>query len=228
MVSILKKIFNLLFHSKYSNYISIGLCAVLFLIVIHLLGNGGKNKSVVNDNTEYIDSNKTYHNINNDKPFKDLKKENKALYDSLKSYKTQINYLVQFKYKKTYNTGKVIVSNAESNNIPSKTYEYSNNDNDTLHYSLQINSSKEPNWYRMNISVSDKFTVINKKNGQNETTVQAQNKGNISDVIVLNKKEKQSFLKRFNIGPTVAIGYDPFKKDVGMTIGVGISFNILK
>ena len=57
---------------------------------------------------EYYDSLNNYNKIYYSKSFAALKKENKELYDSLKQYKNQIDYIVQFYHEKEYNTGHVI------------------------------------------------------------------------------------------------------------------------
>ena len=56
---------------------------------------------------EYYDSLNTYNKLYYDKSFSSLEKENKQLYDSLKRYKDQISYLVQFTHEKDYNTGNI-------------------------------------------------------------------------------------------------------------------------
>jgi FtsZ-interacting cell division protein ZipA len=228
-----KKLWNKLTFKN----VTISIIVILLIvaaILFHALNNRSKQSIIPQgNNIVYVDSNKVYHNFNEDANFKDLKKKNKELYDSLKKYKNQIDYLVQFSYNKTYDTGKIVVKETEKKEdvaLESKTYEYSNNKNDTINYKLQINSEKEPNWYRLKMNLSDKFTVVNKTNGngQNETTIQSGNKGDINNVTVYNKKEKKSFWKRFAIGPAVTVGYDPINKHMGMAIGVGITFDLTK
>ena len=59
------------------------------------------------DNVEFIDSTNKFNKIYYDTTINALKKKNAELYDSLKDCRDQITYLVQFKYEKTYSTGKV-------------------------------------------------------------------------------------------------------------------------
>lgn len=185
----------------------------------------------------YVDSAKTYHTIYEEGKFSDLKKENKALYDSLKKYKKEISYLVQFKYKKDYNTGKVITKYVEvdkegitTNGDTMKIYEYSNDENDTIHYKLKIGSIKEPNWYQLKARISEKFTLVNRtgKEGVNHLTIDTENKGEITNIDVFKKKEKKKFLKRFVIGPAVTVGYDPISNKPGMVVGASITFDLTK
>ena len=61
------------------------------------------------DEIEYKDSMNRYNKLYYDTQFKELKKTNRELYDSLKNCKDEIGYLVQFKYNKEYSTGVVYV-----------------------------------------------------------------------------------------------------------------------
>lgn len=184
----------------------------------------------------YVDSAKTANVIYDEGKFSDLKKENKELYDSLKQYKNEITYLLQFKYKKEYDTGKIITKYvrvngdsviAEDDNI--KVYEYENNENDTIHYKLKIGSTAEPNWYQLHTVINEKFTIVNKKldNGVNKTTIETQNKGDVSNITILKKKEK-TFWKRFSIGIGTTAGYDPINKNFGIMFGPSVTFDLTK
>ena len=186
---------------------------------------------------EYTDSSGTYHKVYYDEDFKALKKENKELYDSLKAYKDQISYLAQFTYTKEYNTGKVESkpANVEVESVTDegdtlKIYEYSNNPNDTIHYTLRVGSISEPNWYQLNTKISEKFTIVNKSgaDGSNHVTIESNNKGTISDVTVFKKEEKKTFWKRFKTGPGATVGYDPINKNFGMAVGWTVTFDITK
>ena len=107
-----------------------------------------------------------------------------------------------------------------------KTFEYSNEPNDTLLYTLTLGSEKEPSWYKLDVDVSDKFTIINKKEGDvNITTIDPMNKGNISDVTVI-KQDKSSFLDNFAFGPSVTAGYDVVNNNFGIMVGVSLTYKI--
>lgn len=157
-----------------------------------------------------------------------LSKLNKELYDSLKAYKNQIDYLVQFKYEKKYDTGviktdtiKEIVHNKDS---IIKTFEYSNS-NDTLTYNLKIGSVEKPEWYSLNFDVTDKFTIVNKKfDNFNKTDIESN--GEISDVTVLKKKEKKSIFDNISIGPSITMGYDIAKKEPEFIVGFSITYDL--
>lgn len=223
----------------------------LFLVYKFALNKFNKTNDLLNNNTniEYVDSNKTYNKFYNETTFNDLKNTNKTLYDSLKQYKNQIDYLTQFTYTKTYSTGKIITSNKQNNgiinnnitlnkkdttttiySIKPKDYIYTSEPNDTFTYKLTINAEKEPNYYLLDAKVKEKFTLVNKTddNGNNHITIQGNNKGDITDVTTYKKKQTTPFLKRFAVGPAVTVGYDPFNNRVTAVCGVSLTFNLLK
>ena len=187
---------------------------------------------------EYYDSLNNYNKIYYSKTFSELKKENKELYDSLKQYKNQIDFLVQFTHEKDYETGKVdtkpnIVDSVVYDTIKvnetlmAKTYEYISEPNDTFQYKLNINSYTEPNWYSIKAKVKNKFTIVNKEDGGvNHITIGSGNGGTVSNVTVFNKKEKRSFWNRFSFGPGVTAGYDPINKQWGVVVGATASFDL--
>ena len=157
-----------------------------------------------------------------------LSKLNKNLYDSLKIYKNQIDYLVQFKYEKKYDTGvirtdtvKEIIHNKDS---VIKTYEYANT-NDTLEYNLKIGSAEKPEWYSLDFKVSDKFTIVNKKfDNFNKTDIESN--GIIDDVTILKKKEKKKLFDNISIGPSITMGYDIAKKEPEFIVGFSITYDL--
>ena len=157
-----------------------------------------------------------------------LSKINRNLYDSLKIYKNQIDYLVQFKYEKKYDTGvirtdtvKEIIHNKDS---VIKTYEYANT-NDTLAYNLKIGSAEKPEWYSLDFKVSDKFTIVNKKfDNFNKTDIESN--GIIDDVTILKKKEKKNLFDNISIGPSITMGYDIAKKEPEFIVGFSITYDL--
>lgn len=214
---------------------------LLFLITCGLLWFSnhqyGKSKKLIEE-VEYYDSLNNYNKIYYSKTFKELKKENKELYDSLKQYKDQIDFLVQFTHEKDYETGKIdtkpnIIDSIVYDTIKvnetlmAKIYEYVSEPNDTFQYKLNVNSYTEPNWYSIKAKVKNKFTIVNKEEGGvNHITIGSDNGGNVSNVTVFNKKEKRSFWNRFSFGPGVTAGYDPINKQWGVVIGATVSFDL--
>ena len=219
----------------------------LFLVIIGTLYFARtelKESEKLVEEVEYIDSTNTYNKIYYEKEMSSLRKENKELFDSLKKYKKDIDFLVQFKYKKTYETG--VVHTKKNNSRPvtvtkeeqgvnpeekleAKTYEYLSEPNDTFEYRLRINSEKEPNWYSLSANVKDKFTIVNKSKDDsniNHITIGSQGSGEISDVTVFKKKEKKKLRDRISIGPGAIAGYDPINKNWGVMVGIGVSYDL--
>lgn len=218
---------------RHNSHILVMFLLVTIAMLIYMSIRADRTKVII-DEIEFIDSTKAYNQIYYEKTIKDLKKENRILYDSLLSKDKRIDYLIQFTAKKEYNTGKVEIKPKEENAdsiSEAKTYEYMNEKNDTLSYTLRINSYTEPNWYSLNIKTSDKYTIVNKENGEgiNHVTINNNNGGNtISDVTVFKKKEKTKFKDRLIIGPSITAGYDPLNKNVGVMVGVSVTFDMRK
>ena len=215
----------------------------LFLVTCGLIWFSNKqyesSKKLIEE-VEYYDSLNNYNKVYYSKTFKELKKENKELYDSLKQYKDKIDFIVQFTHEKNYQTGKVetkpnVVDSIiydtikVSETLMAKTYEYNSEPNDTFQYKLNVNSYTEPNWYSLNVRTKNKFTIVNKEeDGINHITIGSNNNGNISNVTVFNKKEKRKFLSRFSVGPSVTAGYDIVNKQWGIMAGASVTFDLTK
>ena len=172
-------------------------------------------------------NNGTYTKIDKDKTISELKKENKALYDSIKGFKDQVTFLAQFKYKKVYVTDTIYIKEQiVSNKDTIRTFSYSNGKNDSINYKLDIGSITEPNWYKLNITIHDDFTIINKhEHGLNNTTINSGNNGLIEDVTIFNKK-RDYWYKRFKYGPQVGFGYGTMKRNFDIYVGFGITYGL--
>jgi hypothetical protein len=225
------------FYEKYSSWI----IAILIVVIVGLVAYFNyelqkKQKKI--DEIEFTDTTRTYHKVYYEAKFKELKKQNRELYDSLKQYKDKIDYIVQFYHEKEYNTGEVhtkpnIIDSIVYDTIPyivpsiAKTYEYLSEPNDTFQYKLNVNSFIEPNWYSIQAKVKNKFTIVNKEEGgANHITIKPENGGTITDPTVWKKKEKRSFLDRFSFGPGVTAGYDPINKQWGVVFGASVTLDL--
>lgn len=204
----------------------------LFLIIISVLLCRVHNitkitKEQIQEIEHYNESDGLYTKLYYDQTIESLKKENKELYDSIKIFKDEIDYLVQFKYQKEFSTGKIDVSKDTIKNEEIKTFEYNSNENDTLKYNLKIGSVKEPNWYSIDFSVSDDFTIINKKiNDVNKIDIKTDNGGKIDNTTIIKVKEKKNILNNFAIGPSITCGYDFAKKEPEFIVGFSITYDI--
>ena len=216
----------------------------ILIIAICLLGwQNYKQYQKIDDQTVQLttkntDDNKTTAIVYEQK-LESLKKTNKELYDSLKIYKDEIDYLVQFKHSKEYVVQETIkpVEKVETSTDSTeikvieavKEFVYENKEpNDTLTYQLKIGSAVEPNWYSIKFKVSEKFTVVNKEiNGINETTIApSTSSGVVSDVTVLKQKEKFKVKDRIAIGPSITAGYGLINKQFDIMVGVSVTFDL--
>lgn len=213
----------------------------LFLITCGLIWYSHKCASETNklvEEIEYYDSIGNYHKIYYSKLFTDLKKENKTLHDSLKKYKDKIDFIVQFYHEKEYNTGQVstkpkvkdsVIYDTVPVTIPqiARTYEYISEPNDTFQYKLNVNSFTEPNWYSIKAKVKNKFTIVNKGDGDlNHIVISPGDGGEIIDPTVWKKKEKRTVWDRISVGPSVTAGYDVVNKQWGIMAGASVTFDL--
>jgi hypothetical protein len=203
--------------------------AILFAIIAFLSFQFYRLNNKVNkglDRIEVVNEDGLHTSIYYDKTISSLKQENKELYDSIKGFKDEIDYLVQFKYKKTYRVDTVYCDTTHTDKDVT-VFEYDNTEkNDSMNYHLEIASKEEPRWYRLNVEVGDQFTIVNKRDaeGLNITDIKSENKAEVSSVVVFHKK--QSFWKNFSVGPSVNVGYDVLNNQVGLNVGFGVTFRI--
>lgn len=210
---------------------------ILFILLLLFLSNRCANYFLKKNKIEYVDTANVKIVKYNEEEIGRLRVENAKLYDAVSRYQKEIDYLSQFAYDKIYDTGKVEINkklskDKKSNLIEkvdsSRTFVYENKPNDSLTYKLLINSTKEPNWYSLNVKVHDVITVVNKDKGnsQNELTIKTDNKADISDVTVFKKKKKGNIFNKIAIVPGVFYGYDIKNKNLGYGVGVTIGYNI--
>ena len=232
------------FLKKFYNRFSSWIITLLIVVIVGLIAYFNyelqkKQKKI--DEIEYTDTTRTYHKQYYETKFKELKKINRELYDSLKQYKDKIDYIVQFYHEKDYNTGQVhtkpkiidsVVYDTVLVTIPqvAKTYEYTSEPNDTFQYKLNVNSFTEPLWYSIDAKVKNKFTIVNKDegNGINHIAIQPNNGGTIYDPTIFKKEKKRTFWERFSVGPAVTAGYDVINKQWGITAGAAVTFDLTK
>lgn len=201
----------------------------LFTIILtaFLSRNCGSNNN--SHEIEYVDSNHTYHQIYTIGDFDKIKDMNKELYDSLKKCQDKISYLLQFDYRKHYSTGQVVITKSDSIlDDTINTFVYESNPNDTFAYKLEIGAYKEPLWYSLDVTLSDKLTIVDKIIDENtsHTTIDSENNGEVSNTIIYKQDNRKKFWERFHLGPAVIVGYDPINKNFGMMVGMGLSFDL--
>ena len=108
-----------------------------------------------------------------------------------------------------------------------KTFTYESEPNDTFEYKLRINADKEPYWYDLDAKVKDKITLANMKtdgSDVNQLSIKSDIKAEIGNVTTFNKQQKESFLKHFKVAPSVTFGYDVLNNNMGIVVGVSLSY----
>lgn len=217
---------------------SIILNAILIIALILLGWQNFKQDEMIDKQTVQLSSKNTDDNKHTsvvyEQKLETLKKTNRELYDSLKVYKDEIDYLAQFKHKKEYvvydTITKIDTAYIEKENeVKINEYTYSNKEkNDTLTYELKIGSTVEPNWYSIRFRTSEQFTLVNKNvNGINETTIApSSGSGQITNVTVLKQKEKIKLKDRIAIGPSVSTGYTLINKQLDIMVGVSVTLDL--
>lgn len=200
--------------------------AILILIIVFLGWQNYQQNLMIDKQTVQLSSKNENDNkhttVTYDQHIETLKKNNKLLYDSLKIYKDEIDYLTQFKYQKQYVIDDTIVKNDSIKKENVTEYVYTNEKpNDTLNYVLKIGSFTKPQWYSLKLDLSEKFTIVNKKiNNINETTIAPSSNSNISDVTIVNVKEKENFLNKIRFGPSITAGYCLMQQKIDIMIGL--------
>ena len=214
---------------KIKDYIIYGFLLVIIAILGFQVIKLNKDITTREENIGYYDQVEyKYITVYDDSKLNELKKENKELYDQIKQYKKDIDYLIQFKNTTVYITDTIYCDTSSvAKNEKTQVFEYTNKEpNDTLNYNLKISSTTEPEWYQLDISVSEEFTIMNRVvDGANTTTITPSNGGIISDVTV-HKEKQNSFWSNFGIGPSITAGYDFIDNDFAVVAGVSITYQI--
>lgn len=163
----------------------------------------------------------TYTKIAADQTLNSLKNENKELYDSIQRLqdKEKIESIVEIRYKTTVNVDTVyrdrFIQGVDS------VYHY-NQSNDTIDCNIDV-SAKDLEWITARFSVRDKFTIINRKDGDtNTTTIDHSPITEIEDATILHIK--QPWYKHIKHGPQIGVGYGIVNNKFDIFIGYGISY----
>lgn len=227
------------FYKKYSSFIIVLLIIIIAGLYAHNTYKTNNERKLIEE-VEYYDSLNRYNKIYYSKTFNDLKNENKQLYDSLKKYKDKIDFVLEFSHESSHSTGNVttkpiIKDSVVHDTVPlivpqiAKTYEYKNEQADTFQYKLNVNSYTEPLWYSLDVKIKNKFTIVNKSDGEsNHITIHPDNGGTIVDVTTFKNKEKRSFFDRISVGPSITAGYDIVSKHWGIMAGGSVTLDLTK
>ena len=213
---------------KQKKYIDVAqwILVVLLLIICAVVYVGKKHGEDEKD----IKKEETYIKIYESQKISELKKKNKALYDSLKvlsEYKPESAIEIRYKYKYKTDTLKVtqFIAKADSVNVGDSLYTYVN-DNDTIRTEVNI-SARKLNWTTVNATIKEKFTIINRTDGNtNQTTIGHSGNVDITGVDAWHVKKGYSLKDHISIGPAVGVGYGVFTKKPDAYVGVTIGYKI--
>ena len=198
---------------------------IIGLSIVLLIGFIRQNKAFTK-NAEY-EKNNTYVKIYESQNISKLKKENKALYDSIKKLKN-VESAIEIRYKYRYKTDTVYLSKSvKQSALKDSVYDF-RSDNDTVSYELKV-KAKDVDWYSMNFAINDKFTIINRNdNDQNETTVIHSPNVSIEGTTMYHSKDKYNkWYNRFSVGPQIGVGVNT-QGQINPYIGFGVTYNLLR
>lgn len=150
---------------------------------------------------------------------KELEKENKNLYDSIKNIKNIENAL-EIRYIYKYNTDTVYVDKTIDSKKDSL-YQYSY-DNDTIKYNLSI-MAEGLKWHNTKFELHDKFTIVNTLDDDRATTT-ITHSPNVKIEDVTTWRKKKSFKDNFFFGPSVGVGYGTFTGKVDIFVGMSAGY----
>jgi len=213
------------------------LIVVLGVLIVYLL----KTNRELNSSNESYRKDGTYMRTYDSQTISSLKKQNIELYDSIKG-KQDVKQAIIVKYKYVYNgdtvyldrkigaiKGGPLTDNSPAKLLKDSTYNFSGGKLDSLSYKLKINSPIKPNWYKLDFTINDKLTLINRENGgKNELSI-GTNGGKIEGASVFNKSDnRDSFINRFSLGIQAGAGYGILTKKPDLFVGFGISYRLNK
>lgn len=197
---------------------------VLLSVAIIILWKGNNE---LNSSFQALKKDGTYIAAYQSQTINELKKENSELYNSIKKLK-DVKQAVIIKYKYIYH-GDTIYVDRVLPPIEDSIYTFSEK-SDTLSYDLKVKADSVE-WYKLNFTLNEKFTIINRENaGHNETTITTgTGGGTITDAQFYNKKSTaNNFFNRFSIGVQAGVGYGIITKKPDIYVGVGVAFRLTK
>ncbi len=194
---------------------------ILIVLLAGIIGYGFFTRNGLRNQIQEYEEQLTYTKITSDNTLSSLKKENKELYDSIKSLKDKNNIesIVEIRYKTTVKTDTIykesFVQGADS------IYRY-HQTNDTIDCNIDV-AAKDLEWINARFSVRDKFTIINRKDDDtNTTTIDHSPMTEIEGTTILHVK--QPWYKHIKHGPQIGVGYGIVNRKFDVFVGYGVSY----
>ena len=195
---------------------------ILILILLIVCFVTLKKNNDLSNNVEFKMAH-TYTKIYDSQKIESLKKENKALYDSIKHLK-DVESALLLKYKKNFKSDTVKVTEYIVKYISNDSvYSYSQN-TDTISYNLDVCASNLK-WHKLDFTLNDDLIIVTReKENKVETTV-GTNVGEIESSTMW-KKKKNILKEKIAIGPQVTFGYNFSEKKPEIILGLGITYDL--
>jgi len=210
----------------------------LVIILLGLLMVQGINYKKVNQQlvtSEEYNKHNTYVHIYQSQTIRELKKQNKELYDSISKLKNVESAMI-IKFNEHYNTDTIFVdkfsvkydtvyAKIDSVVIEKKDsiYHYTQ-DNDTIKLNIDLKAN-DLKWVIADFSIYDKFVITNReKDGVNQTTISHSGNATIDGTEMWHRKNDRKWYERFVVSPQVGVGYGSFNKKMDVYVGVGIAY----
>ena len=194
---------------------------ILFCCTIH---NWTKQKTNTVKRLQVLNKVKTYHRIHYIQQIVSLQNNNRNLrYVVVEKEKKikELKSLPPVEVIKEVVNEKVIVKRDTVTNM----YSYSGNPTPELSYSLDIYSTTKPKKYNLSLQQFKENKKVQTISITNNIETQKDQEIKISGSVPVYKEKKHS---RISIGPTIVYSYDVANKKFGPTIGIGVTYNILK
>lgn len=190
---------------------------VLLSLYCVYLGRENKKMSTFHE----IKRENTYLKIYDSQSIEALKKENKALYDTIKQLKN-VESAIQIEYVYKYKSDTVFVYDDKMSLRPDSVYHYENN-SDSINYVLDIKANNLK-WHKLNLSVNDRFTLITKENNDKIETSIDTDYGKIENTTMWHKKK--SWKDRIVVGPSIGAGYGMINKNFDFFVGGSVTVDL--
>lgn len=192
---------------------------ILFLLAVCIFSYINNTNQKLITSEEYRKE-LSYMKIYESQQIETLKKENKALYDSIKNLQN-VESAIEIKYVYKHKTDTITVK--EFVQLPDSVYHYEQK-NDTIDYHIDI-KAKDLEWMQSDFKVNDKFIIVNRElDGLNQTIVTGSQNVNIENVDAWHRKNTPKWYERFTVSPQIGVGIGLFQKKADIYVGVGIGF----
>lgn len=187
---------------------------------VNIIEGCSRNKSKVEESRKE----ETYVRIYESQEIESLKKENRALYDSISQLKN-VESAVEVRYvtKMVRDTIPVTQFVREEIDSVASVYHYAE-DNDTVKLNIDV-CARDLAWVKGNVEIHDSFRIINTNDGDTNTmTVQHPSNVEIEDVTAWRRKDNKKWTDGFHFGPQVGVGYGFINGKADIYVGFGCSY----